>query len=132
MNRRTRILALVSGIALSACLWRPPIIPPAATGTDAGRVAGEDVQVGGFADAATPPPFSDAPNGIAEFDSCDDYAARTDGGTPPDGMIQLRDGGVAYCDPGAPTDGAVQDGDAAEPNDAGPGATGDASAAQRD
>ena len=97
--RPTRLLGLICCLAMSACLWRPPIIPPGATLGDGGSIGrAADTGFNFSNDAPSPPaqPDSATMNGEA-FDSCNDYSARTDGATPPDGMLQLRDGYFASC-----------------------------------
>ncbi len=98
--RPTRLLSLVCCLAMSACLWRPPIIPPGARGAETGvDLSAPDVRSGALFDAQMPTPSADSgvTNGGEAFDSCDDYSNRMDGATPPDGMLQLRDGYVARC-----------------------------------
>jgi hypothetical protein len=111
VKRPTRLLVLICGLVLGACLWRPPIVPPLATGRDGGVPESPDARSGGFQDASNMTPPTDTPtpdnNGEA-FASCDDYSNRTDGAAPPDGMVRLHDGSIAQC-PASDSDGGRAD-----------------------
>ncbi|MDP3278010.1 MAG: hypothetical protein Q8Q09_22685 [Deltaproteobacteria bacterium] len=109
-------LALVGG-----CLWRPPVIPPLASGNSDAGVRNSDDAAGVFTSDAGQPPPNGGDAGAEDPDRalCDGVAALLDGAVP--GSVTLSDGRVVRC---GPQDGG--DGDAA--SDASDAASDDAPA----
>ncbi len=134
---RFRIAVLTALVALGSCLWRPPVIPPLATGTDAG-VGGTRDASAMFSDTGAPP-AEDSSTAFTDREACDNAARANDGAAP---ATVLNDGRVVSCgsvsDAMAPSDASANadsapdatpvNSDAAAASDASDGATDDGAA----
>jgi hypothetical protein len=126
---RFRIAVLTALVALGSCLWRPPVIPPLATGNDAG-VGGTRDASAMFSDTGAPP-AEDASPAFTDREACDNAARANDGAAP---STVLNDGRVVICgsvsDAMVPSDASASADSApdASPVNSDAGAVSDASA----